>query len=151
MLGNDLYGKVLKPEIVLAHHLVTVKTVVVQLMLGVFSASADAFKVTVFGHDAHGDGPRDEIHAVVLVASIIVRLQSIVASNIETEDVAFVTCASTREGEPHNVIPREVEFTISIRAFDDSVRRRASRLSDEKSRTRPLPRRSKKSRMSSWC
>jgi amidohydrolase len=122
MLDDGLYSKIPKPDIVLGQHLTSVKTGVVLIRPGVFMASADTFKVTIFGRGAHGAQPQDSIDPIVLAASTILRLQTVVSREIGPEDVASVTCASIHGGKAHNVIPDEVEFTLNIRAFDKGVR-----------------------------
>ena len=122
MLDDDLYGKIPKPDLVLGQHLAPFKTGVVLIRPGIFMASADTFKVTIFGRGAHGARPQDAIDPIVLAASIIVRLQTVVSREISPEDVASVTCASIHGGKAHNVIPDEVEFMLNIRTFDTSIR-----------------------------
>jgi len=122
MLDDKLYSKIPKPDIVLGQHLAPFKTGVVLIRSGVFMASADTFKVTIFGRGSHGARPQDSIDPVVLAASIILRLQTVVAREIGPEDVASVTCASIHGGKAHNVIPDEVEIILNIRTFEPSVR-----------------------------
>ena len=122
MLDDNLYGKIPKPDVVLGQHLAPFKTGVVLIRPGVFMASADTFKVTIFGRGAHGAQPQDSIDPIVLAASIIIRLQTVVAREIGPEDVASVTCASIHGGKAHNVIPNEVEITINIRTFNTKIR-----------------------------
>ena len=122
MLDDGLYDKIPKPSIVLGQHLFPFKTGVVLIRPGVFMAAADSLKVTVFGRGAHGSRPQDAIDPIVLAASIIVRLQTVVAREIGPDDVACVTCASIHGGKAHNVIPDEVELLLNIRTFDDGVR-----------------------------
>jgi amidohydrolase len=122
MLDDNLYSRIPRPDIVLGQHLAPFKTGVVLIRPGVFMASADTFKVRIFGRGAHGARPQDSIDPIVLAASIIVRLQTVVAREIGPEDVASVTCASVHGGKAHNVIPEEVEIMINIRAFDAVVR-----------------------------
>ena len=122
MLDDNLYDRIPKPDIVLGQHLAPFKTGVVLIRPGVFMASADTFKVIIFGRGAHGAQPQDSIDPIVLAASIIIRLQTVVAREIGPEDVASVTCASIHGGKAHNVIPDEVEITINIRAFNANVR-----------------------------
>ena len=124
MLDDNLYEKIPKPDIVLGQHLAPFKTGVVLIRPGVFMASADSFKVTIFGRGAHGSRPQDSIDPIVLAACIIVRLQTVVAREIGPEDVASVTCASIHGGKAHNVIPDEVEILINIRSFDTDIRER---------------------------
>ncbi|KAF2265799.1 metal-dependent amidase/aminoacylase/carboxypeptidase [Lojkania enalia] len=122
MINDDLYGKIPKPNIVLGQHLTNSKTGVVLIRPGSCMASADTFKVTVFGRGAHAAQPQDSIDPILLAASIIVRLQSVVAREIGPEDVASVSCATIHGGKAHNVIPYEVELTLNIRTFDPAVR-----------------------------
>jgi amidohydrolase len=122
MLDDNLYNRIPKPDIVLGQHIGPFKTGVVLIRSGVFMASADTFKVTIFGRGAHGASPENAIDPVVLAASIIVRLQTVVSREIAPQDAASVTCASIHGGKAHNVIPNEVEIMINIRTFDHSVR-----------------------------
>lgn len=122
MLNDGLYTRVPKPDVVLGQHISSLKTGVVRIKPGVFMASADTLKVTVFGRGAHGARPQDSIDPIVLAASIILRLQTVVAREIAPSDVASVTCASIHGGKAHNVIPYEVEFFLNIRTFNDAVR-----------------------------
>lgn len=122
MLDDGLYTKIPIPDLVLGQHLTPVKAGVILTRPGVFMASADTFKVTIFGRGAHGAQPQESIDPIVLAASIILRLQTIVAREIGPEDVASVTCASIHGGKAHNVIPAEVELTLNIRTFDSDVR-----------------------------
>jgi amidohydrolase len=122
MVDDNLYDRIPKPDIVLGQHVAPVKAGVVMIRPGVFMAAADTFKVTIFGRGAHGARPENSIDPVVLTASIIMRLQTIVAREIRPQDVAVVTCASIHGGKAHNVIPNEVEILLSIRTFDKDVR-----------------------------
>jgi len=122
MLDDKLYDKIPKPDIVLGQHLTSCKTGVVLIRPGIFMASADTFKVTIFGRGSHSAQPQYSIDPIVLAASTILRLQTVVAREIGPEDVASVTCASIHGGKAPNVIPSEVELTLNIRTFDAAVR-----------------------------
>jgi amidohydrolase len=124
MIDDGLYDKIPKPDVVLGQHLLPYKSGVVLVRPGVFMASADSLKVTIFGRGAHGSRPQDSIDPIVLAASIILRLQTIVARELAPDDVASVTCASIHGGKAHNVIPDEVEFSLNIRTFDTAVRKK---------------------------
>lgn len=122
MLDDGLYTRVPMPEVVLGQHISPFRTNTVLIRSGVFMASADTLKVTVFGKGAHGARPHNSIDPIVLAASMIVRLQTIVAREVAPSDVAVITCASIHGGKAHNVIPYEVEFLLNIRTFNTSVR-----------------------------
>ncbi|KAF2107223.1 hypothetical protein BDV96DRAFT_589934 [Lophiotrema nucula] len=124
MIDDGLYNKIPKPNIVLGQHLTNAKAGTVLLRKGVFLASADTFKVTVFGRGAHGAQPQESIDPIVIASSIVMRLQTVVAREIGPEDVATVTCASFEGGswKAPNIIPDQVVLTLNIRTFDSTVR-----------------------------
>ena len=54
MIEDGLYEKVPRPDYVLGQHVYPAKTGVVALRAGVFMATQDTFKVTIFGVGGHG-------------------------------------------------------------------------------------------------
>jgi len=124
MLDDGLYEKIPKPDIVLGQHLVASLAGTVLVRPGICMASADSLKVVVHGRGGHASSPQDAIDPVVLAASIIVRLQTVVAREIGPGDAASVTCASIHSGKAHNVIPDEVVILINVRAFEEDVRKK---------------------------
>jgi amidohydrolase len=124
MLDDGLYDRIPKPDVVLGQHLLPAKAGVVLIRSGASMASADSLKIKIFGRGAHGSSPQDAIDPIVLAASIIVRLQTIVSREIAPQDIATVTCASIHGGTSHNIIPDEVELLLNIRAFDSDVRQK---------------------------
>lgn len=122
MLDDGLYDKIPKPDIVLGQHLLPALAGTVHVRPGTFLASADSLKVVVHGREGHASSPQDAIDPIVIAASIIVRLQTVVAREIGPSDAATVTCASIHGGKAHNVIPDEVVILLNIRAFETDIR-----------------------------
>ncbi len=91
---------------------------------GIAMAATDSFRVRVFGRGGHGSQPQNTCDPVVLTASMIVRLQTIVSREISATDAAVVTVGSMRAGAKENIIPSEAEFTINVRTFEPAVRTR---------------------------
>jgi hippurate hydrolase len=60
----------------------------------------------------------------VLAASIVMRLQAVVAREVAPTDVAVVTVAAIHAGRKENVIPAEAELKLNVRTFDPGVRER---------------------------
>jgi metal-dependent amidase/aminoacylase/carboxypeptidase family protein len=67
------------------------------------------------------------VDPVVLAASVVMRLQGLVAREIAPADKGVVTVSRLRAGYAENVIPDDATITLNFRAFDPSV---LSRLTD---------------------
>ncbi|MFI4987971.1 MAG: M20 aminoacylase family protein [Alphaproteobacteria bacterium] len=89
---------------------------------GPFMASADRFDVTIEGVGGHGAVPHKTIDPVVVAASTVMALQTIVARNIDPQASAVVTVGAIKAGEAPNVIPGEAEMRLTVRALDPAVR-----------------------------
>jgi hippurate hydrolase len=85
-------------------------------------AAADSLRITVHGRGGHGSSPQATIDPVVIAASIVLRLQTIVAREVAPTDVAVVTVAAIHAGRKENVIPAEAELKVNVRTFDPDVR-----------------------------
>ncbi|HLI10468.1 MAG TPA: M20 aminoacylase family protein [Alphaproteobacteria bacterium] len=90
---------------------------------GPFMASADRAEIVIKGVGGHGAFPQKTIDPVVVAASIVMALQSIVARNIDPQDPAVVTVGAIKAGDAPNVIPPDATMSLSIRALDPAVRK----------------------------
>ncbi|WP_016701635.1 M20 aminoacylase family protein [Pseudomonas chlororaphis] len=89
---------------------------------GPFMASADTVSVKIIGHGGHGAVPHKAVDPVLVCASIVVALQSIVARNINPQDTAIVSVGAIHSGTVSNVIPASADMSISVRALTPEVR-----------------------------
>ncbi|MEU1155849.1 peptidase dimerization domain-containing protein, partial [Streptomyces sp. NPDC005918] len=84
----------------------------------------DALRVRLFGKGGHGSRPETTIDPVVLAASTVMRLQTVVSREIAGGETAVVTVGSVRAGTKHNIIPDEAELQLNIRTYTPEVRTR---------------------------
>lgn len=91
---------------------------------GPFMASADQITVTVQGHGGHGAMPHQCVDPVVVCASIIMALQTIVSRNVSPQEMSVITVGAITAGKASNVIPDSAEMLISVRALNNAVRDR---------------------------
>lgn len=124
MLDDGLYDKIPKPDIVLAQHVIRMRAGTVNLHAGPLLTAADAFDVRIFGRGGHGSAPQTTIDPIVIGASIISKLQSIVAREVTPGKLAVVTCGSIHAGNSANVIPDHLDLQLGVRTFDADVRKR---------------------------
>jgi len=110
------------PDIVLGQHVMPAAAGTLGTKRGPFCSSADSFNVTLYGRGGHASAPHRAIDPIVLAASIIIRLQTIVAREIDPQCFAVVTVASIHAGLTENVIADFAELKINVRAKDADTR-----------------------------
>lgn len=89
---------------------------------GPVMAAVDEARITVIGRGGHGAHPETTVDPVVVGASIVMALQTIVSRNIHPIDPAVVTVGSFHGGSASNVIPATAELVLGVRSFDEAVR-----------------------------
>jgi hippurate hydrolase len=89
---------------------------------GPFMASADTVTIKVIGTGGHGAVPHKAVDPVVVCASIVIALQSIVSRNVNPQDTAIITVGSIHAGSASNVIPASAEMILSVRALTPEIR-----------------------------
>lgn len=124
MVQDGLYERVPKPEYVLAQHVMRMRAGNVTVHAGRLLTAADAFHVKIFGRGGHGSMPQMAVDPVLIGASVVVKLQSIVSREVTPGELAVVSVGSIHSGTAPNIIPDECELQISVRTFDPATRER---------------------------
>ncbi len=94
----------------------------IHIKSGVTMASRDEFKVRVIGKGGHGAMPNTTIDPVVMTAQIINAVQTLISRSIDPNEPAVMSiCQVYTTGGAPNVTPNHVEFTGTIRAYNDDV------------------------------
>jgi len=89
---------------------------------GQYMASADSFEVKITGKGGHGCRPFKAVNPIVAASQIVVALQNIVSSEIDTFDRAVITVCILNAGTAFNIIPDDVIFEGTVRTLDENVR-----------------------------
>jgi len=89
---------------------------------GQYMASADRFEVKIMGKGGHGCRPFKAVNPIVAASQIVVALQNIVSSEIDTFDYAVITVCKFNAGTAFNIIPDDVIFEGTVRTLDENVR-----------------------------
>lgn len=100
--------------------------------VGPVMAAADKFELTLFGRGGHGAKPHETIDAVVLGATIVKELQSIVSRRLDPLQQAVLTIGTLHAGNTFNVIADRAQLTGTVRTFDETV---AQKIVSEMERT----------------
>ena len=90
---------------------------------GNFMAAGDRVYVRIVGKGGHAARPHLTNDPIVAAGSIVMALQTVVSRNVDPTQSAVVTIGRIAGGSAPNVIPGEVELSISVRSFDTAVRR----------------------------
>lgn len=124
MIDDGLFTRFPKPDVVLGQHVMAGTAGVVGSRSGVVTSAADSLQIRLFGRGAHGSMPQASIDPVVMAASTVLRLQTIVSRELAPTEAAVVTIGSLQAGTKENVIPDEAIIKLNVRTFDEGVRRR---------------------------
>lgn len=125
MVDDGLYNRIPIPDVLLGQHVMSQRSGWLGMVPGVQLSASDSLRVTLHGRGGHASQPFLTVDPIVMMASCIMRLQTIVSREIDTsKEVAVVTVGRAVAGEAENVIPDTAMFTVNIRTTDNSVRNR---------------------------
>jgi amidohydrolase len=89
---------------------------------GALLAASDRIEIVIHGHGGHGARPHEAVDAVVVAAQVVVALQSVVARNLDPEEIGVVTIGSIQAGMAGNVIAEQAVLRGTIRSFSEPTR-----------------------------
>jgi amidohydrolase len=124
MIDDGMFKRFPKPDVVLGQHVMSLPSGNIDWRAGIVTSSADSLQIRIFGRGAHGSMPESSIDPVVMAASTVMRLQTIVSREVAPTDSAVVTIGVLQAGTKENVIPDEALIKLNVRTFDEGVRKR---------------------------
>ncbi|WP_114811849.1 M20 aminoacylase family protein [Paraburkholderia kururiensis] len=89
---------------------------------GPFMSAGDKAVIVIEGVGGHAARPHLTVDPVVVAASIVMALQTIVARNVDPAQPAVVTVGSMHAGTANNVIASTARLELSVRSFSADVR-----------------------------
>ena len=122
MIDDGLFDRFPKPEVILGQHVMPAPAGAIGYRPGTTQAAADSLEVRLFGRGAHGSMPESSVDPVVMAASTVLRLQTIVSREVAASQAAVVTIGALQSGTKDNVIPDEALLKLNVRTFDEDVR-----------------------------
>lgn len=124
MLDDGFLERFPRPDVALGQHVWPGPVGTAQYRGGPAMAAADSLKVTMYGRGAHGSRPESAVDPVVMAASAVVRLQTVVSRVVAGGETAVLTVGSIHAGHKSNIIPSEAELRLNVRTYDEKVRER---------------------------
>lgn len=110
------------PDIVLGQHIHPFRHGNVGCKHGTLMCAANSFNVTVHGRGSHGSYPHNSIDPIPIAASIVLKLQTIVAREVPPSEVAVVTVGSLQAGHTENIISDSAVLKLNVRTQSDEWR-----------------------------
>jgi hippurate hydrolase len=124
MIEDGMVKRFPRPDVTLGQHVMPLSAGQIGWRTGTILSAGDSWEVTMFGRGAHGSMPQKSIDPVVMAASAVMRLQTVVSREVAMTDAAVVTVGTLRAGMSENVIPDRALLRLNVRTFKTEVRTR---------------------------
>lgn len=123
MIADGLFDRFPRPDYNLALHVsASVPSGKVAYSSGYALANVDSIDITVKGVGGHGAYPHTTKDPVIVGASIVTAIQTLVSRNVDPQTPAVVTVGSFQAGAKHNIISDEAKLLLTVRSYDDETR-----------------------------
>ena len=124
MIEDGMVKHFPKPDVCLGQHVMPLSAGQIGWHIGAMLSAGDSWEVTLFGRGAHGSMPQKSVDPVVMAASAVMRLQTVVSREVAMTDSAVVTVGTMQAGTNENIIPDRALLRLNVRTFKDEVRTR---------------------------
>lgn len=121
MVADGLVARVPRPDVVIGQHVNARRAGEIQVRSGPTMSRSEQLKVVVRGRGGHGSSPHYTIDPIVIAASIVTRLQTVVSRELSPFEFGVVTVGMIRAGTKANIIPATAELHLNLRSYDDAV------------------------------
>ncbi|MDL5155646.1 amidohydrolase [Actinomycetospora termitidis] len=125
MVDDGLVDRVPTPDVVLGQHVMPAPAGVLSTRPGIITSASDVWRIRMFGRGAHGSMPEAAVDPVVVAASTVLRLQTVVSRELGMNEPAVLTIGMLQAGSKENVIPDDAVIGLNLRCYDEGVRTRA--------------------------
>lgn len=122
MIDDGLLERFPAPDVVLGPHVMVGPAGTVAGSAGPIT-SADSLQIRRFGRGAHGAMPQASVDPVVMAASVVLRLQTVVSREVAATEAAVLTVGVLQACTKESVIPDDAVIKLNVRTFDPGVRR----------------------------
>ena len=122
MLDDGMLDRFPTPDVVLGQHVTPLPAGMIGVRPGPQMSASDGIQVVMHGRGGHGSRPHSTIDPIVMAASTIMRLQTVVSREVDPRDLAVVTVGAIHAGTKNNIIPAEAMMQLSLRYPDEQLR-----------------------------
>lgn len=122
MIADGLFDRFPKPDVILGQHVVNKPAGSINCPVGAAASTGDSLKIRMIGRGSHGAMPENSIDPVVMAASTVMRLQTIVSRETTPAETVILTIGSLQAGTKENIIPDEATLKVNVRTYDEKIR-----------------------------
>lgn len=122
MLDDGALDRFPRPDIVLGQHVTPLPAGLVGVRPGPQMSASDGIQVVMYGRGGHGSRPHSTIDPIVMAASTVMRLQTVVSREVSPHDLSVVTVGAFHAGTKNNIIPADATLQLSLRYPDEQLR-----------------------------
>jgi hippurate hydrolase len=122
MLADGILDRFPRPRIVLGQHVSPLPAGIIVSRGGPLMAAADSIRVRLTGSGGHASMPHAAVNPLIMAASLVLRLQSLVAQHASLPAAPVLTPAALNVGSRANIIAENAELLLSLRTFSSSTR-----------------------------
>jgi len=94
---------------------------------GAIMACLDSFKMTVWGKGGHGAMPNTTVDPIMISASIIQALQTLISRELKPTNPGVITIGKIQGGTAYNIIPEKVDMLGTARFIQEADRENISK------------------------
>lgn len=109
------------PDIVLGGHVQPNRAGTVTTRKDVMMAASDSLQITFHGKGGHASAPQHTIDPVIMAASTVMRLQTIVSREVAPLDAAVLTIGSLHAGFAENIISDTAVIKTNVRSYSPAI------------------------------
>lgn len=125
MIREGLCTQFTKPDVYLGQHVMpTLPGGCVATKVGAFFSAAYSIRITLHGKGSHGSMPELGTDPIVLAASVIMRLQTIVSREMPSDERVVLTIGSVSAGNKANIIPDDAVLLLNTRTYNAELEKR---------------------------
>ena len=121
MLADGLFQRFPCDEVYGMHNSPNTAPGSVGICKGAAMAGAAFFDITITGRGSHAAMPQQSRDALVIAASLVGQLQTIVSRNVAPLDTCVLSVTKLNAGTAYNVVPETAHIGGTIRYFKDEV------------------------------
>lgn len=122
MIKDGFFSRFPRPDIILGQHVINTPAGTVNLPLSAATSTGDSIQIRLIGRGSHGAMPENSIDPVVMAASTVLRLQTIVSREIPADEAVVLTIGSLQAGTKENIIPEEAILKVNVRTYNRKIR-----------------------------
>lgn len=118
-----------KVDYVLGLHVAPyLKTGSIEVRYGNMYAASDEVHIALHGKSSHGAYPQEGVDAIVMAASLVSSLQTVVSRSIPPAEPCVLSFGLIRGGSAHNILADTVELTGALRTVTPAIRSKVKEL-----------------------